>query len=177
MRTTYNIFLLSRNSANQNIAQVTLTQMVDHIFRRIRVGTPPSTKSSSSLATPQQTPHPSDEKSTPVQEEGASFQDQIIVEANMARSEMGSKLPSGKASDNSEEFLNDTANVFNEEPESRLEPPPVPEKNAPSDDDEPVPADHETVPDVQVTENDEKETQEHQDSPQGQVMAAQDEDG
>jgi len=36
VRTTYNIFLLSRNNDNQNVAQITMTQMVDHIFRRVK---------------------------------------------------------------------------------------------------------------------------------------------
>lgn len=118
VRTTYNIFLLSRNSANQNIAQVTLTQMVDHIFRRIKVNpTAPSVTSINEMS-------PTEEKHQPskTQEESAnehephdtSFQEQIIVEANIARSEMDRKLPAGKASDNSE-FLNDTANVFQDE--------------------------------------------------------------
>ena len=37
IRTSYNIFLLSRNSANQTIAQGTLTQMVHHVFSRIKL--------------------------------------------------------------------------------------------------------------------------------------------
>ncbi|KAI9591638.1 hypothetical protein BDF19DRAFT_468694 [Syncephalis fuscata] len=37
VRTTYNIFLLSSNSANQTIAQGTLTQMVNIIFTRVRL--------------------------------------------------------------------------------------------------------------------------------------------
>ncbi|RKP24626.1 guanine nucleotide exchange factor in Golgi transport N-terminal-domain-containing protein, partial [Syncephalis pseudoplumigaleata] len=37
VRTTYNIFLLSGNSANQTIAQGTLTQMVNIIFTRVRL--------------------------------------------------------------------------------------------------------------------------------------------
>ncbi|KAI9317717.1 hypothetical protein BX666DRAFT_1856976 [Dichotomocladium elegans] len=127
VRTTYNIFLLSRNSANQNIAQVTLTQMVDHIFRRINidqrpfsvdlVSDAPSTdekqikeqngKKENQYKPSTQTPAEHEEHDT-------SFQDQIIVEANIARSEMELKLPAGRASDNSE-FINDTANVFKEE--------------------------------------------------------------
>jgi len=53
-------------------------------------------------------PHETDEDS-------AAYQQQIIVEANMARTEMDHKLPSGKSKDNYEDFLNDTANVFREE--------------------------------------------------------------
>ncbi|CAG8455586.1 4613_t:CDS:10 [Racocetra fulgida] len=37
IRFSYNIFLLSRNSVNQTIAQGTLTQMVNQVFSRIRV--------------------------------------------------------------------------------------------------------------------------------------------
>jgi brefeldin A-inhibited guanine nucleotide-exchange protein len=37
VRTTYNIFLLSGNSANQTIAQGTLTQMVNIVFSRVRL--------------------------------------------------------------------------------------------------------------------------------------------
>ncbi|KAG1228274.1 hypothetical protein G6F68_019501 [Rhizopus microsporus] len=37
VRTTYNIFLLSRNNDNQSVAQITMTQMVDHIFRRVKL--------------------------------------------------------------------------------------------------------------------------------------------
>ncbi|KAI9492851.1 hypothetical protein BDB00DRAFT_826694 [Zychaea mexicana] len=132
VRTTYNIFLLSRNSANQNIAQITLTQMVDHIFRRIKVnslpvytGTAVSTTSLNDVS-PRNVENTAAAKSTSndtvekigqqqEEEEDTSFQQQIIVEASMARSEMARKLPSGKANDNSEEFLNDTANVFQEE--------------------------------------------------------------
>ncbi|ORX95160.1 hypothetical protein K493DRAFT_407713 [Basidiobolus meristosporus CBS 931.73] len=38
VRTTYNIFLLSRDPVNQTIAQGTLTQMVHAIFGRIKIG-------------------------------------------------------------------------------------------------------------------------------------------
>lgn len=37
IRTSYNVFLLSRNSTNQTIAQGTLTQMIHHVFGRIDV--------------------------------------------------------------------------------------------------------------------------------------------
>lgn len=37
VRQTYNIFLLSKNSANQQIAQGTLTQMVNTVFDRVKV--------------------------------------------------------------------------------------------------------------------------------------------
>ncbi|CAG8450041.1 3698_t:CDS:10 [Acaulospora colombiana] len=37
IRTSYNIFLLSRNSKNQTIAQGTLTQMIHHVFGRINI--------------------------------------------------------------------------------------------------------------------------------------------
>ncbi|CAG8473492.1 8719_t:CDS:10 [Cetraspora pellucida] len=39
IRYSYNIFLLSRNSVNQTIAQGTLTQMVNQVFSRIKVNT------------------------------------------------------------------------------------------------------------------------------------------
>lgn len=47
--------------------------------------------------------------------EDTTFQQQIIVEANMARSEMDQRLPSGNGNNNSQEFLNDTAQVFHED--------------------------------------------------------------
>lgn len=129
MRTTYNIFLLSRNSANQNIAQVTLTQMVDHIFRRVKANSVPlrNTASTTSLneninvneknepSTADIDGEKAETENSVDAEQDKSFQEQIIAEANMARNEMGRKLPSGKANDNSEEFLSDSANVFYEE--------------------------------------------------------------
>ena len=111
--------------------------MVDHIFRRIKVnslpiytGTAISTTSLNDIASPRNnntsTATTTDKSSSSTKnnvsaatktstEEDTTFQQQIIVEASMARSEMDRKLPSGKANDNSEEFLNDTANVFQEE--------------------------------------------------------------
>lgn len=159
VRTTYNIFLLSRNNDNQNVAQITMTQMVDHIFRRVKSNpnvqaTPKEDNESihkqeqleetkeegegeitgaskdedekelngdenkdeteehnaenNNNNTVSNAPHETDEDS-------AAYQQQIIVEANMARTEMDHKLPSGKSKDNYEDFLNDTANVFREE--------------------------------------------------------------
>ncbi|KAL0083524.1 hypothetical protein F4703DRAFT_1862480 [Phycomyces blakesleeanus] len=118
VRTTYNIFLLSRNSANQNVAQVTLTQMVDHIFRRIEIrpvakkNQPAHETTIASKETSSDDPEKSSEEHT--SEADASYQQQIIVEANMARVEMDQKLPSGKQKDNTEDFLNDTASIFHE---------------------------------------------------------------
>jgi brefeldin A-inhibited guanine nucleotide-exchange protein len=149
VRTTYNIFLLSRNNDNQNVAQITMTQMVDHIFRRVKSNpnvqaTPKednefiqkedqteekeeretaralkdgdenkdeieeNNTENNNNNTVSNAPHETDEDS-------AAYQQQIIVEANMARTEMDHKLPSGKSKDNYEDFLNDTANVFREE--------------------------------------------------------------
>ncbi|KAI7868634.1 hypothetical protein BDF14DRAFT_1995182 [Spinellus fusiger] len=120
VRTAYNIFLLSRNSANQNVAQVTLTQMIDHIFRRIQIrphsrGTEAegqengfkglSVEDTSEAVVINALPEASD----------ISYQQQIIVEANMACVEMDQKLPSGRQKDNSEDFLNDTATIFEDE--------------------------------------------------------------
>ncbi|KAG0187847.1 guanine nucleotide exchange protein for ADP-robosylation factor [Apophysomyces sp. BC1034] len=130
VRTTYNIFLLSRNSANQNVAQVTLTQMVDHVFRRISIQPQNASRSTTSLNDGLSNSSTSKTQATSVEEtakqEGMEkeedkeedddeYQQQIIVEANMARSEMDQKLPSGKAQDNSEDFLNDTATMFQNE--------------------------------------------------------------
>ncbi|CEP17156.1 hypothetical protein [Parasitella parasitica] len=149
VRTTYNIFLLSRNNDNQNVAQITMTQMVDHIFRRVKSNPnvqPAPTKDAASIAEEKEsTQHTindeeqedeEDEKDKPAQstqeaeenntagasnaphetdEDSAAYQQQIIVEANMARTEMDHKLPSGKSKDNYEDFLNDTANVFRDE--------------------------------------------------------------
>lgn len=140
VRTTYNIFLLSRNNDNQNVAQITMTQMVDHIFRRVKLNpnihqvTP--TKEEKAVQEAPVEPVDMDEiqdqdtstlseENTPntnvsnapleTDEESNAYQQQIIVEANMARTEMDHKLPSGKSKDNYEDFLNDTANVFQEE--------------------------------------------------------------
>ncbi|KAL1917906.1 uncharacterized protein VTP21DRAFT_3740 [Calcarisporiella thermophila] len=49
VRTTYNIFLLSRNSANQVVAQGTLTQMVHQVFGRVPVPQPGSSASTQDL--------------------------------------------------------------------------------------------------------------------------------
>lgn len=147
MRTTYNIFLLSRNNDNQNVAQITMTQMVDHIFRRVKsnpnVHVAPKEKDAESIhssesapqAAHEQEPATNDDSQTDeskdeteaaasstvtnapheTDEDSAAYQQQIIVEANMARTEMDHKLPSGRSKDNYEDFLNDTANVFREE--------------------------------------------------------------
>ncbi|CAO3598921.1 unnamed protein product [Absidia cylindrospora] len=118
VRTTYNIFLLSRSSANQNVAQITLTQMVDHIFRRVKI-LPQAVTSQTDLtlqhASNQGSPSPEsiNNKSENETNGTTTYQDQIVVEASMARSEMDKKLPNKK--DTSEELLNDTANVFKEE--------------------------------------------------------------
>ncbi|KAI8971778.1 hypothetical protein BDF20DRAFT_948087 [Mycotypha africana] len=190
VRTTYNIFLLSRNNDNQNVAQITMTQMVDHIFRRVKLH-PNSHEqleaalskveyknevegiSKSDVDTASQkdnegesqnnnkmekgeasagsadekvqrksgesdrnmeegnerdrnSEEPNEEKmndvgsmaAEPLPVETADYQQQIIVEANMARTEMDHKLPSGKNKDNYQDFLNDTAIVFEEENKS-----------------------------------------------------------
>lgn len=129
VRTTYNIFLLSRINDNQNVAQITMTQMVDHIFRRVKLhpnvkepqpqenqpeneevaeSDQKSVKEEIDENTVSNAPHETEADST-------AYQQQIIVEANMARTEMNHKLPSGKSKDNYEDFLNDTANVFQDE--------------------------------------------------------------
>lgn len=147
VRTTYNIFLLSRNNDNQNVAQITMTQMVDHIFRRVKsnpnhivavvqetpVAQVAETSSTDSIKEDENdevkdkenqegdvetTPTTNDvAPNAPIETEAESnaYQQQIIVEANMARTEMDHKLPSGRSKDNYEGFLNDTANVFQEE--------------------------------------------------------------
>lgn len=135
VRTTYNIFLLSRNNDNQNVAQVTMTQMVDHIFRRVKSNPNHITEDhDQEPSTVEQVSRPvsvheqqDDDETTnsnviaapnaPIEseEDSNAYKQQIIVEANMARTEMDHKLPSGKSKDNYEDFLNDTANVFQEE--------------------------------------------------------------
>lgn len=135
VRTTYNIFLLSRNNDNQNVAQVTMTQMVDHIFRRVKSNPnhitedhdqEPSTVEQVSRPVSVHEQQDDDEitnsnviaaPNAPIEseEDSNAYKQQIIVEANMARTEMDHKLPSGKSKDNYEDFLNDTANVFQEE--------------------------------------------------------------
>ncbi|RCI05462.1 guanine nucleotide exchange protein for ADP-robosylation factor [Rhizopus stolonifer] len=135
VRTTYNIFLLSRNNDNQNVAQITMTQMVDHIFRRVKLN-PNVAPQQQSTEEIQQEEEPVEETTVEeeekeqeeedvlsntannapheTQEESNAYQQQIIVEANMARTEMDHKLPSGRNKDNYQDFLNDTANVFQE---------------------------------------------------------------
>ncbi|KAI8082976.1 uncharacterized protein BX664DRAFT_284806 [Halteromyces radiatus] len=122
VRTTYNIFLLSRSSANQNVAQVTLTQMVDHIFRRVKILPHPIAALTTDITAQQdEDQQTQQQEGTAINEmdkttndtNGTAYQDQIVVEASMARSEMEKKLPNKK--DTSEELLNDTANVFKEE--------------------------------------------------------------
>ncbi|KAI8641128.1 hypothetical protein BD408DRAFT_368798 [Parasitella parasitica] len=142
VRTTYNIFLLSRNVNNQNVAQITMTQMVDHIFRRVKSNPnvqPAPKKETDSITKEHELSQPTseeergdkqaqtngepEENNAPTatnaphetDEDSAAYQQQIIVEANMARTEMHHRLPSGKSKDNYEDFLNDTANVFREE--------------------------------------------------------------
>lgn len=155
VRTTYNIFLLSRNNDNQNVAQITMTQMVDHIFRRVKSNPNVQvtlkqdsesihSKSESQAEQQQESAQDDDAEAETdktsadeskddteavnstiattvtnapheTDEDSAAYQQQIIVEANMARTEMDHKLPSGKTKDNYEDFLNDTANVFREE--------------------------------------------------------------
>ncbi|ORX51959.1 Sec7-domain-containing protein [Hesseltinella vesiculosa] len=171
VRTTYNIFLLSRSSANQNVAQVTLTQMVDHIFRRVKLHPQPTLKATPSTTPDSPTSTADDAKdspgeqvedgapaadakettageakdadkingsaeaetSLPPQDDDGKYQDQIVVEANMARSELDHKLPNKK--DTSEELLNDTADVFKQEDihdnqaKPAAHPAPVPTKN------------------------------------------------
>lgn len=159
VRTTYNIFLLSRNNDNQNVAQVTMTQMVDHIFRRVKSNPNQIIAVQETAAVVNATTQNEEgdlekmeekngEKEVEADEFGedvaaktengeegeenntnaprptiappeteadsTTYQQQIIVEANMARTEMDHKLPSGKSKDNYEDFLNDTANVFQE---------------------------------------------------------------
>ncbi|GAA5807553.1 hypothetical protein MFLAVUS_000918 [Mucor flavus] len=128
VRTTYNIFLLSRNNDNQNVAQVTMTQMVDHIFRRVKshpnhivenhiieVGKPESINEQEIQDVQEESSTIAPNAPIETEEDSNAYQQQIIVEANMARTEMDHKLPSGKSKDNYEDFLNDTANVFQEE--------------------------------------------------------------
>ncbi|KAH8105989.1 hypothetical protein BXZ70DRAFT_998132 [Cristinia sonorae] len=50
VRTVYNVFLLSADSVNQTVAQGGLTQMVNHVFSRCKLG-PPSLSRSESSAT------------------------------------------------------------------------------------------------------------------------------
>ncbi|OBZ89970.1 Protein transport protein sec72 [Choanephora cucurbitarum] len=167
VRTTYNIFLLSRNNDNQNVAQITMTQMVDHIFRRVKSNPnviPEKVETEQADAEPQEYSESKEQKSREdnEQEQGeqseqgsineeeqnvnteetqqteaenevvsstnnaseetegetTTYQQQIIAEANMAQTEMNHKLPSGRNKDNYQDFLNDTANVFQENQEN-----------------------------------------------------------
>lgn len=139
VRTTYNIFLLSRNNDNQNVAQVTMTQMVDHIFRRVKSNPNHIVPVQETVTIEEKKPesiHETEEEHVTVgedtinntasnapiesEEDATTYQQQIIVEANMARTEMDHKLPTGRSKDNYEDFLNDTANVFQEEQQNRV---------------------------------------------------------
>ncbi|KAI8372400.1 hypothetical protein BD560DRAFT_394838 [Blakeslea trispora] len=161
VRTTYNIFLLSRNNDNQNVAQITMTQMVDHIFRRVKsnpniipeqVGPDdqehqqreeqldenkeqeqgdqseqePMSEEEHNVNSEDAQPTAVENEATPTTIDASenaegkttTYQQQIIAEANMARTEMNHKLPSGRNKDNYQDFLNDTANVFQENQEA-----------------------------------------------------------
>ncbi|KAJ3476149.1 hypothetical protein NLI96_g11367 [Meripilus lineatus] len=50
VRTVYNVFLLSNDPINQTVAQGGLTQMVNHVFTRCRVGTPTRSDSTATLS-------------------------------------------------------------------------------------------------------------------------------
>lgn len=47
VRTVYNVFLLSTDSVNQTVAQGGLTQMVNHVFSRCKLGLPPLSRTDS----------------------------------------------------------------------------------------------------------------------------------
>ncbi|KAF5387640.1 hypothetical protein D9615_000382 [Tricholomella constricta] len=57
VRTVYNVYLLSADPVNQGVAQGGLTQMVQHVFARCRIGR--TSKDVSDLALPSLTPHES----------------------------------------------------------------------------------------------------------------------
>ena len=50
VRTVYNVFLLSMDPVNQMVAQGGLTQMVNHVFARCKVGSFPPSESSTTLS-------------------------------------------------------------------------------------------------------------------------------
>jgi brefeldin A-inhibited guanine nucleotide-exchange protein len=96
--------------------------MVDHIFRRVKILPHPPVSSQTDLTSQHHATSQQDSTAASPDIDGnseneingtTSYQDQIVVEASMARSEMDKKLPNKK--DTSEELLNDTANVFKEE--------------------------------------------------------------
>ncbi|RUP52408.1 hypothetical protein BC936DRAFT_143684 [Jimgerdemannia flammicorona] len=98
VRTCYNIFLLSRNPANQTIAQATLTQMVHQVFGRVKVGarptrSPAGSESSASLTSSAQKVAGSAVAAelatelTVVVEERKSLEEKIVEEFNAARQE------------------------------------------------------------------------------------------
>ncbi|KAI8581481.1 hypothetical protein K450DRAFT_231499 [Umbelopsis ramanniana AG] len=148
IRTTYNIFLLSRNSANQIIAQATLNQMVNQVFGRVNTDVqPPSSISSNghvhavsadeetsiSENEPSAQPDEGKEKqpsleATEAEKESLrqSLQDEIIAEAAMARRE----AINGPDSKSTADILGDTELVFEDEsvPEAlsgaSIQPPP-----------------------------------------------------
>lgn len=118
-----------------------MTQMVDHIFRRVKSNPNHIVVVQETAAIEETKPESIHEKeeenftegedtttnnnivsNAPIEseEDSAAYQQQIIVEANMARTEMDHKLPSGRSKDNYEDFLNDTANVFQEEQQNGL---------------------------------------------------------
>lgn len=120
-----------------------MTQMVDHIFRRVKSNPNHIVPVQETAAIEEKKPesiHKTEEEhvtegedtansnntapNAPIEseEDAAAYQQQIIVEANMARTEMDHKLPSGRSKDNYEDFLNDTANVFQEEQQNGVSP-------------------------------------------------------
>jgi brefeldin A-inhibited guanine nucleotide-exchange protein len=162
IRTTYNIFLLSRNSANQIIAQATLNQMVNQVFGRVNTDVQPP--SSIALATANghvqaisadgETSTSENEASTQSGEGGEkqssvetteaekeslrqSLQDEIIAEAAMARRE----AINGPDSKSTADILGDTEQVFEDEsvPEAlsgtSVQPPEEPQTSVHAQDD------------------------------------------
>lgn len=61
VRTVYNIFLLSQDPMNQNIAQGSLTQMVHHIFARCQLSTDPIGPADVTTSTSRSSLNPSNE--------------------------------------------------------------------------------------------------------------------
>lgn len=124
VRTCYNIFLLSRNSANQTIAQATLTQMVHQVFGRVKVGSRPTrspagSESSTSLAStvPVQTvagPATTTEPTT-LSEERKSLEEKIIEELKAVRQEAEEEQDQEMAEGTAEDFVDATHQPFTDE--------------------------------------------------------------
>ncbi|OZJ03359.1 hypothetical protein BZG36_02985 [Bifiguratus adelaidae] len=125
VRTTYNVFLLSRDPSNQTIAQFTLAQMIHHTFGRVKADSSKistsqtsqstSTKSSVNYNSPptSSSDHVPTGPTTPTPDQAgestSSLGDRIVKELQTAKE---GKHPETDTSKTAEEFIEVTNSVF-----------------------------------------------------------------